>query len=118
MPGLNFKGTNKYQKIAESMLKKTHFTESEIDRLSDLHANILVRMILCLHDKTLMIFQRCNNHRGKIDRKKFREFLHDKLDMTEDIIMDRIFKYFNTECQDDIDLEEWITGFNVILKGI
>ena len=31
--------------------------------------------------------------------------------------MDRIFKYFNTECQDDIDLEEWITGFNVILKG-
>ena len=38
--------------------------------------------------------------------------------MTEDIIMDRIFKYFNTECQDDIDLEEWIGGFNVILKGI
>lgn len=31
--------------------------------------------------------------------------------------MDRIFKYFNTECQDDIDLEEWIRGFNVILKG-
>ena len=45
MPGLNFKGTNKYQKIAESMLKKTHFTESEIDRLSDLHANILVKII-------------------------------------------------------------------------
>ena len=37
--------------------------------------------------------------------------------MTEDIIMDRIFKYFNTEGQDDIDLEEWIRGFNVILKG-
>ena len=45
MPGLNFKGTNKYQKIAESMLKKTRFTESEIDRLSDLHANILVRTV-------------------------------------------------------------------------
>ena len=45
MPGLNFKGTNKYQKIAESMLKKTRFTESEIDRLSDLHANILVTTI-------------------------------------------------------------------------
>ena len=42
MPGLNFKGTNKYQKIAESMLKKTHFTEAEIDRLSDMHASILV----------------------------------------------------------------------------
>ena len=50
MPGLNFKGTNKYQKIAESMLKKTHFTESEIDRLSDLHANILVRMVFSCED--------------------------------------------------------------------
>ena len=31
--------------------------------------------------------------------------------------MDRIFKYFNTETADDIDLEEWIVGFSVILKG-
>ena len=31
--------------------------------------------------------------------------------------MDRIFKYFNTDIADDIDLEEWVTGFNVILKG-
>ena len=37
--------------------------------------------------------------------------------MTEDVIMDRIYKYFNTEARDDIDLEEWIKGFNVILKG-
>ena len=63
------------------------------------------------------MFQRCNNYRGKIDRKKFREFLHDNLDMTDDIIMDRVYKYFNTEAKDDIDLEEWILGFNVILKG-
>lgn len=53
MPGLNFKGTNKYQKIAESMLKKTRFTESEIDRLSDLHANILVRI---LFGDTMIVF--------------------------------------------------------------
>ena len=31
--------------------------------------------------------------------------------------LDRIYKYFNTEARDDIDLEEWIKGFNVILKG-
>ena len=47
----------------------------------------------------------------------FREFLHDKLDMTDDIIMDRLFKYFNKVCTDDIDLEEWVTGFNIFLKG-
>ena len=48
----------------------------------------------------------------------FREFLHDNLDMTDDVIMDRIFKYFNRVSTDDIDIEEWITGFNVFLKGI
>ena len=53
-----------------------------------------------------------------MDRKMFREFLHDNLDMTDDVIMDRIFKYFNRVSADDVDIEEWITGFNVILKGI
>ena len=52
-----------------------------------------------------------------MDRKKFREFLHDKLGMTDDIIMDRIFKHFNTFAADDIDMEEWIEGFNIFLKG-
>ena len=52
-----------------------------------------------------------------MDRKKFREFLHDKLGMTDDIIMDRIFKHFNTFSADDIDMEEWIEGFNIFLKG-
>ena len=42
MPGLNFKGTNKYQKFSETMLKKTHFTETEIDRLADVHNQIMV----------------------------------------------------------------------------
>ena len=53
-----------------------------------------------------------------MDRMMFREFLHDNLDMTDDVIMDRIFKYFNRVSTDDIDIEEWITGFNVFLKGI
>ena len=37
--------------------------------------------------------------------------------MTDQIIMDRLFKYFNKQPTDDIDLEEWITGFSIILKG-
>ena len=38
--------------------------------------------------------------------------------MTDQIIMDRLFKYFNKQPTDDIDLEEWITGFSIILKGL
>ena len=56
MPGLNFKGTNKYQKIAETMLKKTHFTESEIDRLSDLHNDIIVCKIYIIGDGWCKIY--------------------------------------------------------------
>jgi hypothetical protein len=37
--------------------------------------------------------------------------------MTDDIIMDRLFIYFNKVSTDDIDLEEWVTGFNILLKG-
>ena len=52
-----------------------------------------------------------------MDRKKFRQFLHDNFNMTDDVIMDRIFKYFNKVSTDDIDTEEWVPGFNIFLKG-
>ena len=38
--------------------------------------------------------------------------------MTDEVIMDRLFKYFNKIPTDDIDLDEWVTGFSVLLKGI
>ena len=38
--------------------------------------------------------------------------------MTDDIIMDRIYKFFNNVGGDEIDKEEWIVGFNIFLKGI
>ena len=52
-----------------------------------------------------------------MDRKKFREFLNDTFGMTDEIIMDRLFKYFNKIPTDDIDMEEWVAGFSVFLKG-
>ena len=41
----------------------------------------------------------------------------DTFDIDNDVIMDRIFKYFNTVTSDDLDVEEWIVGFSVFLKG-
>ena len=54
---------------------------------------------------------------AKLDRKKFRQFLHENFNITDDVIMDRIFKYFNKNSTDDIDHEEWVVGFNIFLKG-
>ena len=45
MPGPNYKGTSKYQKLTEAMIKRTHFTETEIDRLADLHAKLMVKIV-------------------------------------------------------------------------
>ena len=64
-----------------------------------------------------LFLQKSDNFRSKMDRKKFRQFLHDNFNMTDDVIMDRIFKYFNKVSTDDIDTEEWVLGFNVFLKG-
>ena len=37
--------------------------------------------------------------------------------MTDDILMDRIYKFFNSGGSDEIDGEEWILGFSTFLKG-
>ena len=52
-----------------------------------------------------------------MDRKHFRDFLHHNFDLTGDIILDRIYNYFNTDFADDINEEEWVLGFTVFLKG-
>ena len=52
-----------------------------------------------------------------MDRKLFRQFLHSSFNMTDDILMDRIFKYFNSNNDGDITRDEWVIGFNVFLKG-
>ena len=53
-----------------------------------------------------------------MDRKMFRQFLHSRFDITDDILMDRIFKYFNNVNDGGISRDEWVIGFNVFLKGI
>ena len=53
----------------------------------------------------------------RIDRKRIRQFLNDKFNMTDDILMDWIYKFFNSGGSDEIDGEEWNLGFNTFLKG-
>ena len=52
-----------------------------------------------------------------MNRKTFRAFLNENFGMTDDVIMDRLFKHFNRLSCDDIDTEEWIYGFSVFLRG-
>ena len=54
---------------------------------------------------------------NKMSRKTFRAFLNETFAFTDDIIMDRLFKHFNKISCDDIDTEEWVSGFSIFLKG-
>ena len=66
-----------------------------------------------LHPKLNPYFQDLD----RMDRNTFREFLHDVFNMTDDILMDRIFKFFDTLNDGNITREEWVLGHNIFLKG-
>lgn len=63
--------------MTDVLVKKTHFTNVEIEKLFQLYRD---------HSE----------HLDSMDRNTFREFLHDIFNMTDDILMDRIFKFFDT----------------------
>ena len=86
------------KKMTEGLVKRTHFTCLEIEKLFELYRE---------HSEDL----------DTMDRNTFREFLHDIFNMTDDILMDRIFKFFDTLNDGNITREEWIMGHNVFLKG-
>jgi Ca2+-binding EF-hand superfamily protein len=53
----------------------------------------------------------------KLDRSKFREILSHTFGMTDDVLMDRVFRAFDKDCDSYVSPEEWVKGVSVILKG-
>ena len=45
------------------------------------------------------------------------EFLHDAFDIMDDILLDRIFKRFDTDNDGYVNREEWILGLSIFLRG-
>ena len=84
------------QLLAEELVKKTHFNKFEIESLINLYKQ---------QTKT------------KLDRPKFRDLLHNQFDMTDDLIMDRVFKAFDKDNDSYVNMEEWVKGLSVFLRG-
>ncbi|RDD38572.1 EF-hand calcium-binding domain-containing protein 1 [Trichoplax sp. H2] len=85
-----------FAKMAEIMHKPTHF--------SKLEAENLLRMFYKLTSV-------------KLDRTKFRDVLHNYFNMTDDILMDRVFRAFDNDNDSYINVDEWMRGLSVFLKG-
>ncbi|KAI8815589.1 uncharacterized protein EV422DRAFT_510482 [Fimicolochytrium jonesii] len=54
---------------------------------------------------------------GKIDRAKFRDLLADVFGVDDSLLMDRVFRTFDTDADNYISYDEFIKGMSVFLKG-
>ncbi|XP_006002685.1 calaxin isoform X1 [Latimeria chalumnae] len=52
-----------------------------------------------------------------IDRNKFRNILHNTFGMTDDMIMDRVFRAFDKDNDSYVSIREWIEGLAIFLRG-
>ncbi|KAI6074540.1 EF-hand calcium-binding domain-containing protein 1 isoform X3 [Aix galericulata] len=51
------------------------------------------------------------------DRNMFRDTLHRTFGMTDDMVMDRVFRTFDRDNDNCISVEEWVEGLSVFLRG-
>ncbi|KAI4890260.1 hypothetical protein NFI96_014035 [Prochilodus magdalenae] len=52
-----------------------------------------------------------------LDRGKFRNILHNTFGLTDDMIMDRVFRAFDKDNDSYISVKEWVEGLAVFLRG-
>lgn len=66
---------------------------------------------------SLLNLLKCLNEDMKLDRSQFREVLHTRFNMVDDILMDRVFKAFDKDNDSYINPAEWVTGICLFLNS-
>ncbi|KAF5397187.1 EF-hand calcium-binding domain-containing protein 1 [Paragonimus heterotremus] len=54
---------------------------------------------------------------AKLDRLKFREILHHTFHMTDDLLLDRVFRAFDYNSDGGITAKKWVVGLSIFLRG-
>lgn len=83
--------------LAEELSLVTHFTAEEIMALLN-HYDAITKA-------------------GKLDRLRFREFLHSSFELTEDLMLDLIFRAFDHNADGSIDQAEYVKGLSTMMRG-
>ncbi|XP_029444734.1 EF-hand calcium-binding domain-containing protein 1 isoform X2 [Rhinatrema bivittatum] len=93
------------QKLTETLHRSVkHFSKFEVEAL--------IRLFY-----TLMGEPSERPSRNGLDRNKFRNMLHNTFEMTDDMIMDRVFRAFDKDNDSYISVTEWVEGLAVFLRG-
>lgn len=110
-------------KLAEMFSKTTHckfFIRAFTLRLHT-KALVVYRPVVTRHEaeSLLRIYYSLNNGRYdvRLDRAKFRDVLHNTFNITDDMLMDRVFKAFDRDNDGAVSREEWLVGLSVLLRG-
>ncbi|NP_001134443.1 calaxin [Salmo salar] len=93
------------QNLAETLSKQVkHFNKTE--------AECLIRLF-----NGLLGDQSDRRVGNGLDRGKFRNILHNTFGMTDDMIMDRVFRAFDKDNDSYVSVKEWIEGLSIFLRG-
>ncbi|KAI7799069.1 calaxin isoform X1 [Triplophysa rosa] len=93
------------QNLAETMCKQVkHFNTVEME--------CLIRLFNALLGEQT---ERKAGH--GLDRLNFRHILHNTFDMTDDMMMDRVFRAFDKDNDSYISVKEWVEGLSLFLRG-
>ncbi|CAG7659284.1 unnamed protein product [Allacma fusca] len=82
---------------AETLSRKTHFSIDEVRSLQVMYAELIAM--------------------GKMDRLRFREVMYSTFDITDDVMLDRIFRVFDGNNDTLVDETEWVQGLSTLLRG-
>lgn len=86
--------------MEDELAKQTHFTKNEVK---------------CL---LKMFYKYCENQEDKaLERHRFRDIIHNDFEITDDILLDRIFRAFDKDSDNKVSAEEWVKGLSIFLRG-
>ncbi|NWU98295.1 EFCB1 protein, partial [Upupa epops] len=93
------------QQLVESLGRPPrHFNKSEVECLIKLF-------------ETLVAESGSPFAASSLDRNMFRGILHRTFGMTDDMIMDRVFRMFDRDSDSCISVVEWVEGLSIFLRG-
>ncbi|NXX13920.1 EFCB1 protein, partial [Podargus strigoides] len=98
-------GKKKRQQLVDSLSRSAkHFTKSEVECLVNLFDRLVAESS-----------SRCAA--GGLGREAFQDSLHGAFGMADDMLRDRVFRTFDRDKDNCINVVEWVEGLSVFLRG-
>lgn len=92
----------KHMALIQKLSKKLHFTYNELE---------------CIFIIYYKLQKDGNEKQAAITKVQFRDVMHCALDMTDDVLMDRVFMALDKGPSPYVSMETWATALSLFLRG-